>query len=64
MDELTTDMTLNEDVSATTGVLLASKGQAVTYLLQGRLQLYARGVGVTEPIQVVETASATELADA
>ncbi len=64
VDELTTDMTLNEDVSATNGVLLASKGQAVTFLLQGRLQLYARGVGVTEPIQVVETTSATELADA
>ena len=64
VDELTTDMTLNEDVYATTDVLLASKGQAVTYLLQGRLQLYARGVGVSEPIQVVVTTSATELAEA
>lgn len=54
VNELTSEMTLDEDVYTKTGVLMAVKGQDVNYLLLGRLQVFARGIGVREPIRVID----------
>ena len=50
--ELDTTMILNDDVRSTSGMLLANKGQEVTFTLLYRLRAAAKSVGVAEPISV------------
>ena len=52
--QLTTRMTLAEDVFTKNELLLVTKGQEVTYAVLGRLRAFARGVGVVEPIKVID----------
>ncbi len=51
LSEITVGMVLNQDVMAKNGLLLASKGQDVTYSLKERLQNFAKTVGIYEPIE-------------
>ena len=55
--QLTTRMTLAEDVYAQNEMLLVTKGQEVTYAVLGRLRTFAAGIGVAEPIKVVDRSS-------
>lgn len=48
---MSTGMVLNQDVKAKNGILLASKGQDVTYSLKERLRNFAKTIGVEEPIE-------------
>ncbi|UCH10570.1 MAG: response regulator [Fidelibacterota bacterium] len=50
--ELKVGMELNDDVFTSDGILLASKGQEVTYPMLRRLHTFADGVGILEPIWI------------
>ncbi len=50
---LRTYMILAQDVRTKTGLLLAGKGQEVTFTVLVRLRRFAKGVGVQEPITVL-----------
>lgn len=50
--DLNIGMIINEDIWTRDGVLLATRGQEVTYLLLQRLYNFARGKGIVEPIRV------------
>ncbi len=52
LKELTLNMVLNQDVVAKNGLLLASKGQEITYSLRERLFNFAKTIGIYEPIEV------------
>lgn len=49
--EMSAGMILNQDVTAKNGLLLASKGQEITYSLRERLRNFAKTVGIEEPIE-------------
>jgi len=51
--DLATNMILYEDVKTTTGLLLALKGQEITYPILERLRNFAKGGRVVEPLQVL-----------
>ena len=51
--DLTTQMTLAEDVTTTEGALVVSKGQEVTPSLRQRLKNFARNRNLAEPIKVL-----------
>lgn len=53
--ELKAGMILSEDVLTKTGVLVASKGQEVSYAVMQRLRNFYNTIGVVEPIEVVMT---------
>ena len=57
LQELAVGMVLSENVFTTDGVLLASKGQEVTYPMLRRLYNVAEGVGVLEPVWIKTTAT-------
>lgn len=50
--ELRTFMTFDEDVRSTTGNVIVPKGHEVTAALIERLNNFARGIGIQEPIRV------------
>jgi response regulator RpfG family c-di-GMP phosphodiesterase len=50
--ELKVGMELNDDVFTSDGILLASKGQEVTYPMLRRLHTFAEGVGILEPVWI------------
>ncbi len=56
LKELTLNMVLNQDIVAKNGLLLASKGQEITYSLRERLFNFAKTIGIYEPIEVQQTA--------
>jgi len=56
--DLTTQMTLAEDVTTTEGALVVSKGQEVTPSLRQRLKNFARNRNLAEPIKVLVRAKA------
>jgi len=51
--ELTTQMTLDEDVITTQGVLLAAQGQRVTTAILSGILNYADTIGINEPFAVL-----------
>jgi len=51
--DLDMSMIFDEDVCATDGMLLVSKGQEVTFPMIGRLRNYAKGIGVDQPFRVI-----------
>ncbi len=51
--DLNTTMTLDDDIRAKNGMLIAVRGQEVTYTMLQRLRAFARSVGVVEPFRVV-----------
>ncbi len=53
MPELGLSMIFDEDVYATDGVLLVSKGQESTFPLIRRLTNYDQGIGVVQPFRVM-----------
>lgn len=53
MSDLAPGMILQEDVRATTGILLAAKGQPVTDTMIARLSAYSTNIGVRQPISVM-----------
>ncbi len=53
VDDLDRRMVLDEDVFATDGLLLASKGQAISFPMLARLRNFAAGIGVVQPIKVI-----------
>ena len=53
VDDLDRRMVLDEDVFATDGLLLASKGQEISFPVLARLRNYAEGIGVVQPIKVI-----------
>jgi len=52
ISELKEGMVLEEDVTALSGSVVLSKGKELTEFLIGRLNNFARGAGVNEPIKV------------
>jgi hypothetical protein len=58
--DLRPTMIFVEDVRTKTGVLLAARGQELTSALLRRLQGFAEGVGVTEPLTVRRVAVRSE----
>ena len=57
--ELDRSMIFDEDVYATDGMLLVSKGEEVTFPMINRLRNFARGIGVGQPFRVIIQSSAT-----
>ena len=53
VNELDRTMILDEDVFATDGLLLVSRGQEVTFPVLARLRNYAEGIGVVQPFRVI-----------
>jgi len=53
VDDLDRRMVLDQDVFATDGLLLASKGQEISFPVLARLRNYAEGIGVVQPIKVI-----------
>ena len=53
IEDMDRQMVLDQDVCATDGLLLVSKGQEVTFPVLARLRNYADGIGVVQPIKVV-----------
>ena len=53
VDDLERRMVLDQDVSATDGLLLAAKGQEISFPVLARLRNYADGIGVVQPIKVI-----------
>ena len=53
VEDMDRQMVLDQDVCATDGLLLVSKGQEVTFPVLARLRNYADGIGVVQPIKVV-----------
>lgn len=53
IDELSTLMIIDEDVHTNNGLMLVAKGQTVSYVLLKRLQSFAHGIGIKEPIRVL-----------
>ncbi len=51
-DQLSMGMVLNQDVVARNGMLLASKGQEVTFSLRERLVNFSKSIGIDGPIAV------------
>ena len=51
--DLNRSMTFNEDIYATDGMLLVSKGDEATYPMISRLRNYAKGIGVVQPFKVI-----------
>lgn len=51
LDEIIVGMVLNQDVVAKNGLLLASKGQDVTFSLKERLHNFAKTIGIEGPIE-------------
>jgi len=62
--DLTTNMTLAEDVATVEGALLVAKGQEVTASLCQRLKNFARRRSLTEPIRVLVRVDTTAKATA
>ena len=60
VNELDRSMILDEDVFATDGLLLVSRGQEVTFPVLARLRNYAQGIGVVQPFRVIVQAPASE----
>ena len=56
LNEICVGMVLNQDVVAKNGLLLASKGQDITFSLKERLQNFAKTIGIEEPIECRTTA--------
>lgn len=56
-------MIFDEDVWALNGLLLVAKGQKVTRVVISRLQNFAQGVGVQEPIRVLGAEGVTDHED-
>jgi response regulator RpfG family c-di-GMP phosphodiesterase len=54
---------LDQDVRAKNGNLLVTRGQEVTYPMLTRLERWARGVGIEEPVRVLVPCSANEQAE-
>ncbi len=52
--DLNTSMILNEDISASNGMLIAVKGQEVSQTMLRRLRAFAGSVGINEPFGIVE----------
>lgn len=67
--DLTTVMTLDEDVRSRNGLLLVARGQRITYPLLERLRALSHTVGVVEPFRVLaprdtdEAGAGTEVED-
>jgi hypothetical protein len=53
VEQLRIGMILDQDVLATSGLLLARKGQTVTDTMLVRVRNFARGAGVREPIRLL-----------
>ncbi len=51
--DLTAQMIIAEDVIAKNGILLAAKGQEVTFPVIERLQNFSKRVGIDEPFRVL-----------
>ncbi|MFC1543208.1 HD domain-containing phosphohydrolase [Candidatus Neomarinimicrobiota bacterium] len=51
--ELDRSMIFDEDVYATDGMLLVSKGEEVTFPVIRRLRNYTKGIGVVQPFRVI-----------
>jgi FixJ family two-component response regulator len=54
LGDLRVDMTLREDVTTTSGVMLASSGTVITSSLLERIQNFSASVGVVDPILVAK----------
>jgi response regulator RpfG family c-di-GMP phosphodiesterase len=52
MDDLCPRMTLDQDVHASDGRLLVTKGMDVTFPILARLRMWQRSIGIREPIRV------------
>ncbi len=50
--DLNRNMVFLQDVFATDGMLLVSKGESATYPVMARLRNYAKGIGVVQPFMV------------
>jgi len=57
--ELDRSMIFDEDVYATDGMLLVSKGQETTFPMIRRLRNFAKGIGVVQPFRVIIQSSVT-----
>ncbi len=55
LGQLVVGMTLNQDLHAKNGLLLASKGQKITLSLRERLMNFSKTVGLDEPFEVLLT---------
>jgi len=53
VSQLNTGMIIKKDVIAKNGLLIASKGQEVTFSVKTRLLNFAKTIGIEEPIEVV-----------
>lgn len=51
--DLQTGMILNQDVVAKNGLLIASKGQEVSFPVMQRLRNFSHSIGVSEPFEVI-----------
>ena len=61
--DLHTGMQLEVDIKSAKGMLVAPKGQIITYPLLTRIKNFAEGIGVVEPIRIKLTVDDTRLAD-
>lgn len=59
--ELDRSMIFDEDVYATDGMLLVSKGEEVTFPMIRRLRNFAKGVGVVQPFRVIILSAAERI---
>lgn len=55
LEQVGVGMTLNRDLKAKNGLLLASKGQKITLSLKERLINFSRTIGLEEPLEVLVT---------
>ncbi len=55
LDAIQVGMVLNQDVIAKNGLLLASKGQDITFSLKERLHNFAKTIGIEEPVECCVT---------
>lgn len=55
--DLSTNMVLNQDIKTKKDVLIAIKGQEITYTMLQRLTSFAKSVGINEPFNVIERQS-------
>ena len=51
--DLSTAMVLNQDIFSKTGMLIATKGQEITYTMLHRIRAFHQSIGVKEPFTIV-----------
>ena len=54
VNQLKTDMIIDQDVLTVNGILLAVRGQNVTNIMIQRFQAFAKSVGIMEPFGIIE----------